>query len=46
MEYKIVEEIKWTNGFYDKYYLILYSISIKNIIVKYQINFQLFLILL
>ena len=39
MEYKIVEEIKWTNGFYDKYYLILYSISIKNIIIQYQINF-------
>ena len=40
MEYKIVDEIKWSNGFYNEYYLILYSLSIKEKIIQYQINFN------
>ena len=40
IEYNIVDEIKWSNGLYNEYYLILYSISIKNKIIQYQINFN------
>ena len=39
-EYNIIDEIKWSNGFYNEYYLILKSISIKDKIIQYQINFN------
>ena len=40
IEYNIIDEIKWSNGFFDEYYLILKSISIKDKIIQYQINFN------
>ena len=39
-EYNIIDEIKWSNGIYNEYYLILKSISIKDKIIQYQINFN------
>ena len=39
IEYDIIDEIKWSNGFYNEFYLVIKSISINNIIIQYQISF-------